>query len=123
MKIMKVLCVVFSLLIFSQNIYSKQTASASVQANNSIFQIRLYHLKDDNQVTMTDNFLKDAYLPALHRYGIKNIGVFKPISNDTASDKVIYVLIPFSSLDLPLCGFCVLRGESPSGRPSPVAWC
>ena len=99
MKIMKVLCVVFSILIFSQNIYSKQTAPESGQANNSIFQIRLYHLKDDNQVSMTDNFLKDAYLPALHRYGIKNIGVFKPISNDTASDKVIYVLIPFSSLD------------------------
>jgi hypothetical protein len=48
---------------------------------------------------MTDNFLKTAYLPALHRYGIKNIGVFKPISNDTASDKLIYVLIPFTSLD------------------------
>lgn len=46
---------------------------------------------------MTDDFLKNAYLPALHRFGIKNIGVFKPITNDTASDKRIYVLIPFSS--------------------------
>ena len=89
---MKTLCVAFAVLIFSQNIYSKQT-------NNMIFQIKLYHLKDNNQVNMTDNFLKDAYLPALHRYGIKNIGVFKPITNDTASDKLIYVLIPFTSLD------------------------
>ncbi|HSN07540.1 MAG TPA: NIPSNAP family protein [Hanamia sp.] len=89
---MKTLCVVFAALIFSQSTYSKPT-------NNIIFQIKLYHLKDNNQVNMTDNFLKDAYLPALHRYGIKNIGVFKPISNDTAADKLVYVLIPFTSLN------------------------
>ena len=91
-KILKTASIIFSLVFLSFNGYSKPT-------NSSIFQIKLYHLKDDNQVSMTDNFLKDAYLPALHRYGIKNIGVFKPISNDTASDKLIYVLIPFSSLD------------------------
>jgi hypothetical protein len=72
---------------------------ATKEANSPIFQIRLYHLKDGNQVKMTDNFLKEAYLPALHRLAIKNIGVFKPIANDTASDKLIYVLIPFTSLD------------------------
>lgn len=74
----------------SQSIYSKPT-------NKDFYQLRVYHLKDDNQVSMTDNFLKNAYLPALHRFGVKNIGVFKPLSNDTASDKRIYVLIPFSS--------------------------
>ncbi len=89
---MKLFCLFFSLLIISQSSYSKPT-------NSSVFQIRVYHLKDNNQVRMTDNFLKDAYLPALHRFGIKNIGVFKPISNDTSSDKLIYVLIPFTSLD------------------------
>jgi len=99
MKIMKALCAVFSLLFFSQNIFSKPTLPNDSHDKAEIYQIRLYHLKDDNQVSMTDNFLKDAYLPALHRYGIKNIGVFKPISNDTAADKQIYVLIPFSSLD------------------------
>lgn len=96
---MKSFCVFFSLLIFSQAMYSKPAFPGGKPANSSIFQIKLYHLKDDNQVSMTDNFLKGAYLPALHRFGIKNIGVFKPISNDTASDKLIYVLIPFTSVD------------------------
>ena len=91
-NILKTVSIIFSFVFLSFSGYSKPT-------NNSIFQIRLYHLKDNNQVSMTDNFLKTAYLPALHRYGIKNIGVFKPISNDTASDKVIYVVIPFTSLD------------------------
>ncbi|HEU5054307.1 MAG TPA: NIPSNAP family protein [Hanamia sp.] len=94
---MKILFIFFSCLVISEGIYSKPTNSKAT--NNSIFQIRLYHLKDDNQVKMTDEFLKDAYLPALHRMGIKNIGVFKPIANDTAADKQIYVLIPFTSLD------------------------
>ncbi len=98
-KIMKALLVFFSVCIFSPNIYSKTILPAGREANTPIFQLRLYHLKDNNQVSMTDNFLKEAYLPALHRLGIKNIGVFKPIANDTASDKLIYVLIPFTSLD------------------------
>jgi hypothetical protein len=36
-------------------------------------------------------------LPALHGYGLKNIGIFKPIANDTAVNKVVYILVPFSS--------------------------
>ena len=38
-------------------------------------------------------------MPALHRSGIKNIGVFKPITNDTAAEKFVYVLIPFNSAE------------------------
>ena len=35
----------------------------------------------------------------MHRTGIRNIGVFKPVTNDTAIVKFVYVLIPFGSLD------------------------
>jgi hypothetical protein len=64
---------------------------------HDFYQIKIYHLKNNEQVAQVDQYLKDAYLPALHRYGIKNIGVFKPIANDTAAVKFIYVLIPFNS--------------------------
>ena len=87
---MKVFFIIFSSLFFSQSIYSKT-------ANNDFYQLKVYHLSNDAQVKATDQFLESAYLPALHCLGIKNIGVFKPIANDTASDKRIYVLIPFSS--------------------------
>lgn len=96
---MKVLYLFFSLLIMSQSSYSNSTLPTGKEANGPIFQIRLYHLKDNNQINITDNFLKRSYMPALDRLGIKNIGVFKPITNDTASDKLIYVLIPFTSLN------------------------
>jgi hypothetical protein len=45
-----------------------------------------------------DAYLKDAYLPALHRAGIPTVGVFKPIETDTAFGKFIYVFIPFKTL-------------------------
>jgi hypothetical protein len=62
------------------------------------YQIKIYHLKTTAQETLVDNYLEKAFLPALHRAGIKQAGVFKPVTTDTA-DIRIYVLIPFQSLD------------------------
>ena len=91
-KILNRVSIIFSFFLLSFTNYSKPT-------NKTVFQFRVYHLKNDQQVSMTDSFLQNALLPALHRFGIKNVGVFKPLANDTASDKLIYVLIPFTSLD------------------------
>ncbi|MEO8823765.1 MAG: NIPSNAP family protein [Ginsengibacter sp.] len=98
-KIIRTVLIIFSFILFSINGYSKPTLPTGRQANKMIFQFRVYHLKDNQQVGITDSYLQDALLPALHRFGIKNIGVFKPLANDTAVDKLIYVLIPFTSLD------------------------
>ena len=43
--------------------------------------------------------LKKHLIPALHRKGIKKVGVFKPIKEDTIYNKRIYVLIPYKSLN------------------------
>ncbi|KLT67326.1 NIPSNAP family containing protein [Pedobacter sp. BMA] len=61
------------------------------------YQIKVYHLKTAAQENTIDTYLKTAYLPALHRAGIKDVGVFKPISQDT-SEKLIYVFIPLKKL-------------------------
>lgn len=62
------------------------------------YQIKIYHLKTAAQEAVVDNYLEKAFLPALHRAGIKQAGVFKPVTTDTA-DIRIYVLIPFQSLE------------------------
>jgi hypothetical protein len=72
-------------------------SSVSAKDSYDFYQIKIYHLKNNDQLNQVDEYLKDAYLPALHRLGIKNIGVFKPIANDTSAYKFIYVLIPFNS--------------------------
>ncbi len=71
--------------------------SLFANGQRDFYQIKIYHLKDNEQVKQVDEYLESAYLPALHRLNIKNIGVFKPIANDTALVKFIYVLIPFTS--------------------------
>ncbi|WP_295119051.1 NIPSNAP family protein [uncultured Chitinophaga sp.] len=62
------------------------------------YQIKIYHLKTAGQEQRVTGYLKDAYLPALHRAGIKQVGVFKPVTQDTA-DLRVYVLIPFRTAD------------------------
>jgi NIPSNAP len=76
------------------------TGCLFAHAQKDIYEIRIYKLKSAGQVDITDNFLKNAYMPALHRRGIKQIGVFKPISNDTAILKQIVVIVPYISLDV-----------------------
>jgi hypothetical protein len=68
-------------------------------AGKDIYQIKVYRMKTNEQVTQVDNFLKNAYLPALHRLGVSSIGVFKNVGIDTAVEKSIYVLIPMRSLE------------------------
>ena len=62
------------------------------------YQITVYHFSNSAQQDLIEQYLKEAYLPALHRQQIKNIGVFTCIANDTAADKRLYVIIPIRSL-------------------------
>ena len=69
----------------------------SQSKKRSFFEIRVYHFQTSDQESAIDDYLKNAYLPALNNEGIRNIGVFKPISNDTARNKRIIMLIPFKN--------------------------
>ena len=77
------------------------TTVTNVQATppkQQFYQIKVYHFKTDAQEKSIDNYLQQAFIPAMHRLGVNNIGVFKPIEKDTA-DLRIYVLVPLSGLD------------------------
>ncbi|MBV9962610.1 MAG: NIPSNAP family protein [Parafilimonas sp.] len=66
---------------------------------NDIYEITAYHFKEAQQEITLDTYLQTALLPALHRKDKKSIGVFKPIANDTSADKIIYLIVPYKSLD------------------------
>ena len=68
-------------------------------AKQQYYEIKIYRIADKTQEGKVDAYLKDAYLPALHRAGISIIGVFKPVEADTAFGKLIYVFIPFKTMD------------------------
>jgi hypothetical protein len=65
---------------------------------NEIYVITVYHFNDSQEVRL-DTYLQTAYIPALHRKGKNEIGVFKPIANDTSADKLIYVIVPYKTFD------------------------
>ncbi len=63
------------------------------------YQIKVYTIKDKTQENRIDNYLKDAYLPALHKAGIKTIGVFKPMADSKDYGTKIFVFIPIKDLN------------------------
>lgn len=72
-------------------------STISTAQKRELYQIKTYNLQSEAQLTVTENFLKDAYLPALKKIGIKAVGVFKPKTFAADSIKKIVVVIPFAS--------------------------
>lgn len=69
------------------------------KTEREIYELKVYHYKTDAQEKMLDHYFQNALLPALHRMKIKDVGVFKAWSNDTASDQLMYVFMPLKSLN------------------------
>jgi len=63
------------------------------------YTVTVYHFREARQEIVLDTYIQTAYVPALHRKGKTNVGVFKPLANDTSVDKTIYVIIQFKSLE------------------------
>jgi hypothetical protein len=71
-------------------VYSKLVIAAPV---GEFYKLIVYHFSTSSQEKSLDNFIAQQYLPALHKIGFKHVGVFKPITNDTAMDKQVVLLI------------------------------
>lgn len=63
------------------------------------FQLKIFSYESSEQEALLDNYLGDALLPALHRAGVENIGVFKPIEELNERKDFMIVLTPFKSLE------------------------
>lgn len=64
------------------------------------YELRVYNYSGQDNENRLDNYFKDALVPALHRAGIKTVGVFKISPADTLTQKRMYVLIPYRSADV-----------------------
>jgi NIPSNAP len=79
--------------LFTANIF------AGKKPKREMYQLTVYQYATAAQETVLNSYLKDALLPALHKMGYKNIGVFKSLANDTAAVKMLYVYMPVKSLE------------------------
>ena len=73
-------------------------SGTSILSARDYYQIKVYQIKDKTQEATIEKYLKNAYLPALHRSGIKKVGVFKPIETDATAGTRIFVFIPLKKL-------------------------
>src|SRR5580692_11085174 len=76
-------------------------SSLNARANAPVreyYQLKIYHYKTQGQEDRLGQYLQQAYIPAIHRAGIKYVGVFKPVTQQD-TDRRIYVFTPFSSLN------------------------
>lgn len=69
------------------------------QSKQQYYELKIYRVADKSQESVIDAYLKDAYIPALHRAGVPVVGVFKPVEADTAFGKLVYVFTPFKTAD------------------------
>jgi hypothetical protein len=61
------------------------------------YELKIYSLNKPEQEKRVDAFLKEAFIPAMHKLG-SSVGVFKPQETDSTFGKKIFVLINYSSL-------------------------
>jgi hypothetical protein len=99
MKKSKILNPAFTVLLLMLFISFGFRSYGAPPAKQQYYEIKIYRINGPAQEAMLDSYLKDAYLPALHKAGIPTVGVFKPIETDTAFGKMIYVFIPFNTMD------------------------
>jgi hypothetical protein len=93
---MKKFTLVVAIAFFSLNSWAKPMKNNE----REFYLIQIYHCSNLNQINGIDAYLKNTYLPYLHKTGIKKVGVFAPIDNDTATDKRIYLWLPMASLNV-----------------------
>lgn len=64
------------------------------------YELKKYTIASPEQEKRLDEYLKNAYLPAAKKAGVKDIGVFKPVSSDKDNHgKAVFVLTPFANLN------------------------
>jgi len=75
------------------------SVAATAKNKGQYFQITVYHFSGAAQEQLLDDYLANAWLPYAHKLGVQQVGIFKPISNDTSADKTLYVIRSFKSIE------------------------
>ncbi|MCE2834043.1 MAG: NIPSNAP family protein [Chitinophagaceae bacterium] len=63
-----------------------------------IHEIRVYQTANADQAGRLDAYLAECLIPALHRLGVQDVGVFKPLPGDTVYAGRTYMLTSHGSL-------------------------
>jgi hypothetical protein len=99
MKAINVL-ILFSFIFTFTNWFSTPACFASEKlkpVKGEFYQLKTYLFNNEEQVQITEKYLKEAYLPALKRQKITTVGVFKVRTSEKDTTLKLLVLIPSQS--------------------------
>ena len=102
--LLSITCLFLNLMIFANvskaasSNFEKATSTYAKEPARDYYLIQIYHCSTAKQIENIDLYLKNTFLPYLHKNGIEKVGVFAPLTNDTASDKRLYVWVPFKNI-------------------------
>ncbi|WP_153796195.1 NIPSNAP family protein [Foetidibacter luteolus] len=80
-------------------ITSAQSIASMKKKNNpqEYYELRIYTLKNNAQLKLTENYFEQALIPALNRLGINNIGVFtEQLAQEFTK---LFAVIPFTTVE------------------------
>ena len=78
---------------------SKETElNTTSDQSTEFYQLKTYTFDTENQLSTTENYIREAFLPGVKKLGINLVGVFKPRPSDVDTLKKLVLLIPFTSL-------------------------
>lgn len=65
----------------------------SAQESKQVYlELKIYEYENAAQEALIDDYLENAYLPALHKQGIESVGVFKPRPGEANAGTQVFVL-------------------------------
>ena len=80
-------------------------SSRAAPPRRDFYQLRIYHLQTAEHAQRLNTYLRQAYLPALHRAGISKVGVFRPAEKADAgapagpAEQLVFVFVPCRSAE------------------------
>ena len=73
------------------------SASENKTAAKEFYELRVYDLKETGSQASLDEYFQNALIPALNKYGSKQVGVFREMAKPDSLK--VWLLIPYSSFD------------------------
>jgi hypothetical protein len=94
------------------------SAAANKTAAKEFYELRVYDLKEAASQAALDEYFQNALIPALNKYGSKQVGVFREMAKPDSLKA--WVLIPYGSFDAYIATMKKVRDDDSYKKASAV---
>ncbi|KAA0989096.1 NIPSNAP family protein [Dyadobacter aurulentus] len=85
-------------------------AGGKYEAQKQLYELREYEMRFGSNQSILEDYFKNALIPALNKYGVKTVGVFREWGKSDPAK--IYLLVPYASFDTYLSVHAKLKADA-----------